>query len=192
MVISAEEKLEIREKVAKPMLWLGIVSMVMIFAGLTSAYVVRQAKGDWLNFELPNKFWISTGIIIFSSVTMNRALTSAKKNNFAQVKQALFLTLLLGLGFVISQLMAWGDLVKQQIFFTGKLSNASGSFLYVISGVHLAHLLAGILSVLFTLTMAMKEKYHSNNIMGLKLCWIFWHFLDVLWIYLFLFLLFVH
>ena len=192
IVAYKEEKRITREKVAKPLLWIGMVSMVMIFASLTSAYVVRMEKGDWLKIELPQLFYISTALIIMSSVSMNWALSSAKKNNLKAVKQALSFTLLLGVGFVFSQLMAWGDLVKQHIFFAGKMSNASGSFLYVISGVHLVHLMGGLISVMITLIMAIKEKYNSNNLLGLKLCSIYWHFLDILWIYLFLFLLFVH
>lgn len=192
MSITIEEKLEIRGKAAKPMLWLAIVSMVMIFAGLTSAYVVRQAKGDWQNFDLPIKFYISTSLILLSSITMNWALISAKKNNLKNVKQALVVTLALGVAFVVFQFLGWGDLVKQQIFFAGKLSNASGSFLYIITGVHLAHLLAGLISLVVTLFMAVKEKYNPDNLLGLHLCSIYWHFLAILWVYLFLFLLFIH
>ena len=135
---------------------------------------------------------MSTALILLSSVTMNWANSSAKKNNLKNIKFGLFFTMLLGLGFVISQLMAWDNLVGQKIFFAGKFSNASGSFLYVISGIHLAHLIGGIISLIVTLTMAIKEKYNSNDLLGLQLCSIYWHFLDILWIYLFLFLLFIH
>lgn len=191
MKISAEEKNAIREKVARPLLWIGMITMVMLFASLTSAYVVRQEKGDWLKFELPQLFYISTAIIIISSVTMNWALSSAKKNDLRTLKLAAFLTLVLGLSFIVCQFKAWGALVDQKIFFAGKYSNASGSFLYALTGLHMAHLIGGILAVLVVLVKSLMNRYNSENLLGIRLCAIFWHFLDGLWIYLFLFLLFV-
>ena len=188
--ITIEEKKEIREKSAKPLLWLGMVSMAMIFAGLTSAYVVRQGKGDWLKFELPQLFYISTAVIIISSVTMNWVLSSAKSNNYKNVKLASLITLILGFAFVICQFKAWGTLVDQKVFFAGKYSNAAGSYLYILTGLHLLHLVGGILALLLVWVKSLKNKYNSENLLGIKLCAIFWHFLDVLWIYLFLFLLF--
>ncbi len=189
--ISIEEKKEIREKAAKPLLWLSMVSMAMIFAGLTSAYVVRQGKGDWLKFDLPQLFYVSTAIIIISSVTMNWVLSSAKNNNYKNIKLASLITLILGLAFVVCQFKAWGNLVDQKVFFAGKYSNAAGSYLYIMTGLHLVHLIGGIFSLLFVWVKSLKNKYNSENLLGIKLCAIFWHFLDVLWIYLFLFLLFV-
>ena len=115
--ISIEEKKEIREKAAKPLLWLSMVSMAMIFAGLTSAYVVRQGKGDWLKFDLPQLFYVSTAIIIISSVTMNWVLSSAKNNNYKNIKLASLITLILGLAFVVCQFKAWGNLIDQKVFF---------------------------------------------------------------------------
>lgn len=191
MKISAEEKNAIREKVARPLLWIGMITMVMLFASLTSAYVVRQEKGDWLKFDLPRLFYISTAIIIISSVTMNWALSAAKKNDLKTIKLAAFLTLVLGLSFIVCQFKAWGALVDQKIFFAGKYSNASGSFLYALTGLHMAHLIGGILAVLVVLIKSLMNKYNSENLLGIRLCAIFWHFLDGLWIYLFLFLLFV-
>ncbi len=191
MEISLEEKRIIRSKVAKPLLWIGMVSMVMIFASLTSAYIVRQEKGDWLQFELPRLFYISTAIIIMSSVTMNWVISSAKKNDFKNIKLAALLTLLLGLSFIICQFKAWGILVDQKIFFAGKYSNASGSFLYALTGLHLAHLFGGIIALLVVWIKSLGQRYNSENLLGIQLCAIFWHFLDALWIYLFLFLLFV-
>ena len=189
--ISIEEKKEIREKVAKPLLWIGMVSMSMVFAGLTSAYVVRLGKGEWLSFELPQLFYFSTAFIMISSVTMNWVLVSAKKDNFKNVKIASLLTLLLGIAFIVCQFKAWGTLVDAHIVFAGKYSNPAGSFLYVLTGLHLVHLLGGLIAVTVVWAKSLKQKYNSQNLLGLKLCAIFWHFLDVLWIYLFLFLLFI-
>lgn len=192
MSIGAEEKKEIRKKVAKPLLWIAIVSMIMMFAGLTSAAYVRKEKGDWLKFDMPVLFYVSTALIIISSITMNWAVSSAKKDRQENIKTALLLTLLLGMGFVLSQWMAWGNLVDQKVYFAGKSSNAAGSFLYVLTALHLLHLAGGIISLAVTLWQASMEKYNSGNLLGLQLCATYWHFLDILWVYLFLFLLFIH
>jgi cytochrome c oxidase subunit 3 len=186
-----EEQRAIREKVARPMLWLGMVSMVMIFAGFTSAYIVSHESAKWLRFELPQLFYISTAIIILSSVTMNSAVSAAKKNDFNGIKRFSLITLLLGIAFVISQFMAYRFLVGQGIYFTGKTHNASGSFLYLLTFMHLLHLAAGLIALMVVWVKALRKKYNSEDILGIKLCAIFWHFLDVLWVFLFLFLLFV-
>jgi cytochrome c oxidase subunit III len=186
----AEEKRQLREKVAKPMLWVAMGSMVMIFGSLTSAYVVRMGKGDWLQFELPQLFYVSTAAIIISSVTMNWVVSAAKKNDYKSMKIASLLTLVLGLAFVLFQFQAWGALVDQKVFFAGKYSNASGSFLYALTGLHLLHLAGGILALIVVWIKTLGQKYNAENMLGIKLCAIFWHFLDALWIYLFLFLLF--
>lgn len=190
-VREAAEKVAIREKVAKPMLYLAMGSMVMLFAAFTSAYVVRQQKGDWMHFEMPQIFYISTAVILMSSVTMNWALSSAKKNEFKNIKTASLLTLLLGVGFVICQVMGWNILYSQKIVFAGKYSNASGSFFYVLTLMHLLHLFGGMIALLVVWIKSIQGKYNSENLLGVRLCAIFWHFLDLLWIYLFLFLLFV-
>lgn len=192
LVLNEEKEQQLREKKAvKSLLWVSLVSIFMLFAGLTSAYIVRQAEGNWLAFELPQMFYYSTAVILMSSITMNWAMSSAKKDNAGNLKLALLLTLILGLAFVCLQISGWKDLVAQGIFFGGEGSTASGSYLYVLSGVHLAHMIGGIISLIVVLYKALKEKYNSQNIFGLQLCSIFWHFLDILWIYLFLFLLFI-
>jgi cytochrome c oxidase subunit III len=188
--VLSEERI-IREKVGKPLIWVSMVSMVMVFAGLTSAYVVRMEKGEWLEFSLPKWLYISTAIILLSSVTMNWVLASAKKNDFKNVKIAASITLLLGFAFIFSQFKAWGVLVDQKVVFAGSYSNAAGSFLYILTGLHLVHLVGGILSLSVVWVKSLGERYNSENLYGIRLCAIFWHFLDALWIYLFLFLLFV-
>ena len=165
-----------------------MVSMTMLFAGLTSAIIVRHAEGNWLHYELPRIFYLSTAILVLSSFTMLWAMISAKKDNFQNIKTALILTLLLGLGFVFCQFKAWGSLVEQGVFLVG---NPSGSFLYVLTGLHLAHLFGGLIVLSVVLYKAFKEQYNSQNKSGLELCSIYWHFLDVLWVYLFLFLIFI-
>ena len=174
------------------MLWLAIISMCMIFGGLTSAYVVRSGDPGWLHFDLPQGFFISTGIILTSSFTMLWAMLAAKKDNYSGVKIGMTLTLLLGIAFIVSQLKAWGALVDNGIFLSGKDSNNAGQFLYVISFAHLLHLAGGIIMLIYVCIKSFKQLYHSKNLLGLQLCSIYWHFLDLLWVYLFLFMYFTH
>lgn len=191
MDITIEEKKAIKRKTAKPLLWISMVSMVMVFAGLTSGYVVRRADGEWLTFELPSVFYISTFIIVLSSITMAFASISMKKGNLSNAKMGLLLTLLLGFAFGASQYAAWGALVEQGVYFTGEGMSASGSFLYVITGMHLIHVVGGIIALGVTTINASRGKYSPENKLGMDLCAIFWHFLDLLWVYLFLFLVFI-
>ena len=114
-------------------MWLFIVSVVMIFAALTSAYIVRQAEGNWLIFELPKILWVNSGAIIISSLCMHWAYLAAKKDNLEQVKLATALTVVIAIGFLIGQVMAWGDMVDSQVYLVG---NPSGSFVYILTGLH--------------------------------------------------------
>jgi cytochrome c oxidase subunit III len=190
MNITAEEKLEIRNKSAKPMLYLAIISMCMIFGGLTSAYMVRSGDPGWFSFKLPSIFFISTSVIILSSLTMFFAYQSAKKDYYNGVSLGMISTLILGIIFIFCQFKAWGVLVDQGIFLTGKKSTPASQFLYVISFAHLLHLLGGIFMLIYVCIKSLKQLYHSKNLLGLQLCSIYWHFLDLLWVYLFLFMYF--
>ena len=125
-----EEQLEIRKKTSKNLLWVGILSIIMLFAGLTSAYIVRQAEGQWLVFDLPNAFYLSTLFILLSSGGLIWANRSAKSDNFDGVKMGLMLTFVLGLAFSYFQFEGWSQLRAQDVFFAGKESNAAGSFMY--------------------------------------------------------------
>src|SRR5690242_4488553 len=107
----------------RSLLWFGLISIVMLFAGLTSAYLVRQGEGKWLQFAMPNLFMVSTLIILISSATMQWAVISVKKNNISAMRLALLLTIVLGFGFVLFQYLAWGELVKQGIYFAGRIKD---------------------------------------------------------------------
>ena len=186
-------KAEIKQaqrKAAKPLLYIGIVSIVMLFAGLTSAYVVRADNGQWLVFELPSIAIISTGIIVTSSLTLLLAQLAIKKNNFSLTSLALALTLALGIAFFFTQIEAWRELTAKGIYFVGAKSSASGSFLYLIALLHLAHMSGGIIALVVSLTKSLLKKYSSSDYLGIELTAIYWHFLDLLWVYLFLFLYF--
>lgn len=176
----------------KFMVWLGIVSIIMLFAALTSGYIVRQGDvlKEWLVFDLPSFFYWSTGVILLSSVTMHWAYIAAKKNEIGQVKIGLIITLLLGVAFLGLQVKGWGQLVDAGVFFAGAKSNPAGSFIYVISGLHLFHILGGLVFVIVTLIRALQSKVHSKSTNTISMCMTFWHFLDLLWVYLFFFFMF--
>ena len=179
-----------KRKAAKPLLWIWIVSIVMLFAGLTSAYVVRAQNGNWQVFELPPILIISTAIIITSSLTMVLAQRAIKKDNYTLTSLFLFLTLILGFSFFYTQVQGWKQLSQEGIYFAGKYSNASGSFLIIIAFLHLAHMIGGLIALFVSLTKALLKKYSAADSLGIELTAIYWHFLDILWVYLFLFLYF--
>lgn len=170
-------------------MWLFIVTVVMIFAAFTSAHIVRQADGDWLIYDIPQMLWITSGIILASSVTMQWAYIAAKKDKLEQVKLALSLTMVLGIAFIYGQFQAWGQLVDAGVFFVG---NPGGSFIYVFTGLHVLHLVSGILYLLYMLVAAFRNKVHSKNMLNMDMSTTFWHFLGGLWVYLFIFLLLNH
>ncbi|RKQ49535.1 cytochrome c oxidase subunit 3 [Roseivirga pacifica] len=170
-------------------LWLFIVTVVMIFAAFTSAHIVRQADGDWLQYDIPQMLWVTSGIILASSITMQWAYMAAKKDKFEQVKLALSITTVLGIVFLFGQFQAWGQLVDQGVFFVG---NPAGSFMYVFTGIHGAHLVSGVIYLLYMLVSAFKYKVHSKNMLNMEMSTTYWHFLGGLWIYLFIFLLLNH
>lgn len=181
------DELRDKERNQKFVLWLAIASMAMIFAALTSAFIVREGQKKWYEFELPMIFWISTAVLLISSITVNFAQSSAKKGNMKQAALFLLATLGLGIVFSVMQFVGWGQLADQGIRFVDP-NNLSGSFFIVITGTHLAHLLGGLLALLITWIRALTGKYTIHNYLGIKLAAIFWHFLDLLWLYLFVFL----
>ena len=187
-MITAMEMQQTTTKIPTPkiVLWVAMASMIMLFAGLTSGYVVRQAEGNWMQFEVPLAFYFSTVLLMASSVTMLWAQKAVKNDQLQSLKTALIITLGLGLAFVFSQFLGYNQLVNQGVYFTG--GNIAGSFFYVITGLHIAHLAGGILALIFTSGKAIIEKYNSGNVLGIQLCASYWHFLDFLWLYLFVFL----
>ena len=186
--LSPSEDKAVKEKAKTALLWLGIVSIIMMFGGLTSGYIVRRGEGDWVVFDMPTAFYTSTGLIILSSITTYWALISVKQNNKKNLINALLITLVLGIAFSISQWIGWKQLVDNGIFFIG---NPSGSFFYVLTGLHLAHLAAGVIFLVYVLFKSILNKYNPDSYLGIRNCNIYWHFLDILWVYLFLFLLFI-
>lgn len=180
-----------RKKTGKALLWIAIISMMMFWAGLTSAYIVRQGAGNWLNFEMPSLFFISTAIIITSSITFLYVQSSVKKNNNSGVITGTILTLLLAAIFTYFQFGGWKELFDNKVVFGGKYSNPAGSFFILFLWAHWAHMAGGIISLMFVLINSLRKKYTAENALGIELCALYWHFLSVLWVYLFLFLYFI-
>lgn len=192
ILIMQEPKRPLGMHAKKFALWLFIVSIIMLFAALTSAYLVRRGEGNWLEFPMPISLWINSGIILLSSATMHWAYLSAKKNELHKLKLALLITTLLGTAFLVGQVIAWGDLVEMKVFFAGNQSNPSGSFVYVLTGLHAFHLISGVIFLVIVLISSFNYKIHSKNLVQIEMCATYWHFLDFLWIYLFFFLLLNH
>ncbi len=222
----------------KMLLYLAIFSMVMFFAGLTSAYVVLMKGEFWVDITLPNAFYYSTAIILISSVTIKMAVNASKKMNQQLVRVMLVLTLLLGIAFSISQFQGWSHLLSIGSHLSGSIenmrgtygedytvyykgqelvlengnfyypddhqrseklndrvlskSNTASSFIYTLSGVHLLHLLGGLLYLIYLVIKSYRVQFDNTNNLSLKQGATYWHFLDILWVYLFLFLLFIH
>jgi cytochrome c oxidase subunit 3 len=175
----------------KMMLWFGIISMAMMFAGLTSAYVVSKNRPDWLSdLQLPATFIWSTLVIFLSSVTFHIAEKAVKQNKHSLATMGLLGTLALSLIFIGLQFQSFNELLESGYFFTGSASSVTTSFLYLIVGSHLVHLFGGIIVLLVIIYNHFKQKYHAGQTLGLELGATFWHFVDALWIYLFLFLYF--
>lgn len=176
-------------KARKFLMWLFVVSSFMMFAALTSGFIV-YTEGNaerGIKVLLPKAFIYSTIIIIVSSITMHMAYLSAKKLQFDKQKLYIILTILLGIAFFISQYSAWVVLYKSGAYFVNY--NASQSFIYVFTGAHLLHILAGIIMLIYALLGKIRNIPQVRNLFRLEVTSIFWHFIDILWIYLYVFLL---
>lgn len=169
-------------------LFAAMGSIVMMFASLTSAYVVRQAVGNWQEYSLPDIFYISTGVLLLSSVTLHMSFRSYKKGAGQRYKGLLVLTVFLGIVFVIMQYYGWQDLYTIGVPLDG---NPSGSFFYVISGVHAVHVLGGIATLFTALYHALTLKFEVTKLRQNRFALVvqYWHFVDILWLYLFVFIL---
>jgi cytochrome c oxidase subunit III len=188
-------ELKIVEEAHKPLamnpkkfaLWLFIVTVIMLFGAWTSAYIVKRADTGWAEINLPWHFWLNTWIILASSITMYFATRAAKRNSPESLKVMMTLTVMLGVAFLVGQFLAFEELVALSQHFTG--GNVSHSFIYVLTGAHGAHVVSGVIVLVITLVSAFRYKVHSRNMDGIEMCATYWHFLGILWLYLFVFLL---
>lgn len=173
----------------KFILWLFIVSIIMLFAAMTSAYLVRRAEGNWLEYTVPAVFSYSSVVLVLSSLTMYWANMAAKKDNFRSLKVAITITFVLGITFLYMQFQGWVQLVDQNVFFVG---NPAGSFMYIFTGLHGFHLISGLVVLVFALVAAFRFKIHAKSMNQIEIATTYWHFLDILWLYLFFFLVYFH
>ncbi len=183
--ISINHNLSMNPK--KFLLWLGIVSIIMMFAAFTSAYLVRRAEGNWLEFDIPSIFSYSTVVLLLSSVSMHFAYWAAKKDRFLILRSSISITFVLGIVFLVMQVIGWNELTKNNVFLVG---NPSGSFFYILSGLHGLHIISALIVLIFALYAAFQLKVHAKRLNQIEMCMTYWHFLDLLWLYLFIFILY--
>jgi cytochrome c oxidase subunit 3 len=191
MAVEANEKKYIIHP-AKFNLWLFIVSIILLFGALTSAYIVSKGiesdKDMWHYFSMPKVLWLNTGILLVASVMLQIGLWGARKGDFKRAKIGFSLTMLLGLIFLAGQVVAWLNLTEEGVVFGAGGSN-SGNYLYVLTCLHGLHIVAGLIFMGYVYVRLMGNRYHPGNIVGIENAATFWHFLGLLWLYLFIFLL---
>ena len=169
-------------------LWVGIGSIMMMFAGLTSAYIVKRNQANWLTFELPNAFWYSTAAIVLSSLTIFMATNAFKERAMNRYRTLVAATLVLGVLFILLQLVGFRQLWQQGITLT---ANVSYSFLYIIVGIHAAHVIGGVIALIIMSLKAFSSKVRNYSTVPVELISTYWHFVDILWIYLLIFLIMI-
>lgn len=169
-------------------MWVAMGSIVMMFAGLTSAFIVKSNQTNWKTVALPQAFWISTVVIVLSSLTLQWSIRSFKNREMSKYRSLIGVTLLLGIGFVVLQWVGFKDLWAQQITFKG---SGAGQFLYVIFGLHAIHVIGGIVTLLVLFIKAFFGKVKQYSATPVEVAAIYWHFVDILWIYLLFFFLII-
>ncbi|MDB5202305.1 MAG: heme-copper oxidase subunit [Ferruginibacter sp.] len=169
-------------------LWVGIGSILMMFAGLTSAYIVKRNQANWVSFDLPLAFWYSTAVIIASSVTMWLALKAFRGRLMSRYRGMMLATLVLGIVFIFLQVMGFKQLWDNGITLQ---ANVSYSFLYVIVGIHAAHVIGGVITLIVMALKALNVKMRNYSSVPVELISTYWHFVDILWLYLLIFLLMI-
>ena len=168
-------------------LWLALGSLTMMFAGMTSAYIVKRNQTNWEGFDLPKIFWYSTAVILLSSGTIHLSLKAFRAREMAKYRRLFILTALLGATFIVFQIIGFVDLNNRGIKMIGAGSKVSGSFLGVITGLHILHVLAGIIALFVILLKAFFSRRRNYSVLPIEMMATYWHFVDLLWIYLFAF-----
>lgn len=164
-------------------LWALLATLSMLFAGFTSAYLVRRAGSDWQPISLPSVLWFNTGLLLSSSITMEIARVSMRRWRTDALKGWLLATTLLGLAFMVGQLVAWRQLAARGVYVP---TSPHSSFFYMLTGVHGIHLLGGIGALLYALNRVWRSDWTPVKTNAFNLCATYWHFVDGLWLYLFL------
>jgi cytochrome c oxidase subunit 3 len=172
----------------KLLMWVAIASLCMMFGGWTSAFLVRKAQGNWLLFTMPTAFWISSVVVILSSLTMILTIKAFKNRDMARYKTLFGITTLLGVAFMVLQFWGFSEMNHANIKLASTAEGVSGSFIYLISYAHLAHMLGGVIAmVIYYLRMRFNRTKKVYGATGLEILGTYWHFVDILWLYLFVF-----
>ena len=166
--------------------WILVTAVIMLFAGLSSAYIVLRGQPTWQNIELPSLLWPNTVILLMSSVAIELSRRAIRRNDAQSMKRWLSLGGLLGLAFLLGQLAAWRQLVTAGVYIPSTLQSG---FFYILTGLHGLHLLGGVVGLTVVLGKALKNRLTAFSYEPLKLCAAYWHVMDALWLYLFLLLL---
>ncbi|HZH65181.1 MAG TPA: heme-copper oxidase subunit III [Flavisolibacter sp.] len=170
-------------------MWVAIGSIVMMFAGLTSAYIVKSGSAGWHEVKTPTVFWISTAVLIGSSITIQAALRSFKQRAMASFRTLFLITLLLGIAFVVLQWIGFNWLWERGVRFEG--SSGAGQFLYIIFGLHAIHVLGGMVALIVLFLRQYFGSTRTYNSTPIEIMSTYWHFVDVLWIYLLVFFIWI-
>ncbi len=168
-------------------LWVAMGSIVMMFAALTSAYIVKKNQSSWLEFDLPRIFWYSTFVILASSVTIHLSAKAFKAREMGRYRMLITITAALGVLFLVLQYLGFQNLEARNIALVGAKSNSAASFLFVITGLHMVHVLGGVVALLVIFIRAYSVKMKNYSSLPIDLVCTYWHFVDILWIYLFIF-----
>jgi len=171
----------------KFVMWVAIGGIVMMFAGLTSAYIVKKNQSSWLQFDLPIQFYYSTAVIVLSSIAMFLSARAIKAGKMGQYKAMISVTAVLGITFLLMQYLGFKDLQARNITLVGARSNSAASFLFVITFLHMLHVLGGVIALTLYRVKANSKKTTESKVVAVEILSTYWHFVDLLWIYLFLF-----
>ncbi len=166
-------------------LWVLMTGIVMLFAGLSSAYIVLRGAPSWQNIDLPGLLWLNTIILVASSFTIDLARRAVSGNRIQTMKRWIAVSAALGLAFLVGQLAAWQQLVNAGVYLPSTLHS---SFFYLLTGIHGVHLVGGVIAMGYVFRMAFRNRLTVFNCEPLKLCATYWHFMDGLWLYLFMLL----
>lgn len=167
-------------------LWVAIASIIMMFAGLTSAYIVKGSMPGWVDVDMPKIFYFSTAVMLISSVLMQMSVKSFRERNMQQYRRAITLTAILGTAFIVMQVIGFMQLYKSGIKMEG---SSAGQFLYIIFGLHALHVVGGVVALLVMFLKAFSARIRNYNPVPVEVAATYWHFVDLLWVYLFVFFL---
>jgi len=168
----------------KFILWVAIGSIIMMFAGFTSAYIVKREQPGWIGFSMPVIFWYSTGVMLLSSVLMQLALSAFKNREMGKYRNLIAITTGLGILFIVLQITGYWRLNKLGVRVEG---SGGGVFFIIIFGLHALHVLGGVITLLVLFFRSLSSRIRSYNAVPVEVTATYWHFVDLLWIYLFIF-----